>query len=258
MGHSWCSSGTESEAEQVEMRGSRHRRPCQLRIHLIVPAERVGAISHRRCLVHACVDVDAGSEKRKAESEKPHGPRRHAGAGDRQPHPNATGGWWWGSSAVAIGGPCRRHQQMSPLRIAGELRGLPWSKMWIAWNGPNRAYPSIFAAWAMGVRGRCAAQHAERKSWEESTELNLGLKNGEDSVSQGPVCFSRCPVQTHQKVTELSLARKPLLPTADCAYRRQQGVCAVVGKSGGGVGRGGQDGNSPLRFPCPSLPLPSS
>lgn len=143
MGHSWCSSGTESEAEQVEMRGSRHRRPCQqLRIlHLIVPADRVGGNTSPPMLGPCMCRCRCG--KRKAESEKPHGPRRHVGAGDRQPHPNATGGWWWGSRAVAIGGSCRRHQQMSPLRIAGEVKDVDC----VEW--PESSLP-LHLCWAMG------------------------------------------------------------------------------------------------------------
>lgn len=168
--------------------------------------------------VHACVD---------AESEKPHGPRRHVGAGDRQPHGHI-------STRREGGGGGRvspPSQQMSPFRIAGELGGLPWSKMWIAWNGPNRAYLPLHLCWAMGgVRGPAC-----REEELESTEPNLEMKNGENSVCQGPVCSS-AQFNPWMAIME----RVPPQATLASAYRSARKACVMLWWARAGVGQRGE------------------
>lgn len=148
-------SGTESEAEEVEMRGYRHRRPCRERISFpgIVPPNRVGG-NISPPMLGPCMSMHVLMRKAKS----PMAPADTSGleTGNRHGHISTRRE---GGGGGRVSPPS---QQMSPLRIAGELGGLPWSKMWIAWNGPNRAYLPLHLCWAMGG---CAAQHAERRSW---------------------------------------------------------------------------------------------
>lgn len=167
--------------------------------------------------VHACVD---------AESEKPHGPRRHVGAGDRQPawaHLDTTGGWWWGSSVAAVAANVAVEDCWRAGRVAvvKDVDCVEWPESSLP------TPPSLLGDG--GVRGPAC-----REEELESTEPNLEMKNGENSVSQGPVCSS-----AQSKPWMAIRERVPTQATlAQCLSQRKEGVRdAVVGKSGGGVAR---------------------
>lgn len=220
MGHSWCSSGTESEAEQVEMRGSRHRRPCQLRIYPIVPAERVGGpyLTADAWSIHVSMSMrEAKSGKRKAPWPPP--TRR----GWRQ----ATASQRDGRVVVGVEG-CRNWWLMSPpstnvtVEDCGRgqrcgLRGMARIEL---------TPPSLLGD------GGCAAQHAETKS--EETELNLEMRNGENSVSQGPVCFSRCPVQTQKGHRAVTCAQATVAHCRLCLSQRRKACVLWWARAGAG------------------------
>lgn len=167
--------------------------------------------------VHACVD---------AESEKPHGPRRHVGAGDRQPHGHI-------STRREGGGGGRvspPSQQMSPFRIAGELGGLPWSKMWIAWNGPNRAYLPLHLCWAMGG--------GARPSMPRGGAGVDGTQPGNEEWREFCLSRSRLFLSTVQSMDGNNGKSSPASHSCQCLSQRKEGVRdAVVGKSGGGAAR---------------------